>query len=259
MAAVTTFDGLLARISNEYDETFHTYGENSAGRGRLTSGTADITCVQFGWSKAVPGSLPTGVTAYIPVEIALNMSVGTVGHILVAEMINLGNINMNGGSFTDGAAMPTRTELGQSNQIPSPILAVATTALNATPGTYAVTYTDQSGNTGNSTGTLTPAASSVVGSAALLPLAAGDWGAIDITNATKPGAGTTPSGVITFYGVIPLAFVPVAVSIASVEDTINSGIIRRLGSSAQIGYFWLGTSSGPIQAFTGYTRMVGDS
>lgn len=260
MAAVTTFDALLARISNEYDETFVWWGDATS---KNTTANTGVNIYRFGDVKAVPGSLPTGVTAYIPTEISTLVSgSATTGMILFAEQIDLGHLDISGasGTFTDGSAMPTRTELGSSIQIASPILAEVTTALNATPGTYTVTYTNQSGTGSRVTSATTPTNSAALRSAGFLTLSTtttNDTGCVDITAAAR-AAGTTPTGVIKFWGLIPIALTPFSANFHFDEDLINSGLIRRLPASASIGIFFVSSASTATSGM-GHIRMVGDS
>lgn len=258
MAAVTTFDGLLARISSEFDETFYLYQETIAARLRTTTATGDAHVARAAYCKTVP-TMPAGVSSYIPVEAHIGAQTGGAVSVLIAELINLGSLDISGasGTFTDGSAMPTRTELGTSTVMAGAVIAEVTTILNATPGTYTITYVDQDGNGAETTAAATPTASATVGSAGFVRLNTTDWGVRDITAAAR-AAGTTPTGVIQFWGVIPISMTAVVASTPVVDDLIGSGMIRRLPASAKIGAFALTTSNNAC-ALLGAIRMVGDS
>ena len=120
--------------------------------------------------------------------------------LMCGKLINLGNINMNTGTYTSGSSMPTNTIAGLSlTTSATHIMAVVTTALTATTPTLTITYTDQGGNTGQ-TATLVLPTSPVIDTTFLVSphLANADSGVRAITACTK-SAGT--AGVITFYGV----------------------------------------------------------
>lgn len=257
MAAITTFDGLLARISNEFDSTDIIYSQWPNTLSSVTSTTGPVLAFRH-YMQAVPSPLPTGVTAYIPTEMSLVLGAGAGTWFMLAEMIDLGSINISGasGTFTDGNAMPTRTELGISQQVWGPIYAEVTTGLNSAPGSLTVTYTNQAGTPSQSTGALALTAGAIIARCGgFLKLAAGDVGAVDITAASR-SIGTTPTGVIHFYGIIPVSMTNVVVGTSIVEDIISSGVVRRLPAGAQLGLF---TGIGTVSTLSGFVRMVGDS
>jgi hypothetical protein len=178
--------------------------------------------------------------------------------MLVAELINLGSLNISTNVFTDGSAMPTRTELNASNATASPIIAEITTALNATPGNVTVTYVDQDGNTAEATTAQALPVSGPIHDAGYIALNGQDWGARDITTATRTG-GTTPTGTVKFWGLLPLALIsstPVAQQAVKANLLTGDFNLSRLGAGATIGVF---SNSSATRAMLGDVYFIGDS
>jgi hypothetical protein len=154
--------------------------------------------------------------------------------------------------------MPTVTELGTSRVMASAVIAEVTTALNATPGSLQITYTDQDGNTSQSNTAVALTASAVVGTCAFVNLAAGDTGVRDISAATR-SAGTTPTGVIKFWGLVPIALVSTALG----DNPEKMNLITqnfnpiRLGAGDVVRVF--PTVSATAKRVFGMINLVGDN
>ena len=220
-----------------------------------------ISWQKIGYTRAFPTPLPGGVTGYVVTEVATGISGTAVGSVLVAKLVNFGNLDISGasGTWTDGSQMPTVTELGASVQVASSIMGVVTTSLNATPGTFTVTYVDQNGNAAEACAAITPTASTLAGSGGIIRLNSGDWGARDITTAARQ-AGTTPTGVITFYGLIPICMIPCHNTTAGVitKQNVLSGLMNayRFGAGDTIGFFATGNAS---KGLMGHLTVLGDN
>lgn len=256
MAAITTVQGLLSRISNQYDKTVNVYLDNSTTRTTvLNSQTYAPTAPRIGYIESNPSSFETGVTAYMPTEI--NMSSSTGMPAVFCEMIDMGSLNLGTNTFTDGAAAPTRTYLGTSRQLPMQLWIECTTALNATPGNVTFTYVDQDNNTAEASTSQAATASATRGSGSFATLNSTDWGVLDITTASQSG-GTTPSGVIKFWGLIPISYFFINVNniVSTIDIFPENGNFTRLGSSAQLGLISFGTTT--ASSAYGFIRMVGD-
>lgn len=204
-------------------------------------------------------SLPSGVTNYIPTRVSAFSQQGSNWALLFAWLIDLGSINISGasGTFTDGSAMPTVTEAGVSRVMDSAMIAVVDTALNATPGTLTVTYTDQDGNS-QTTAAHTMVASSIAGSASPMRLVSPDTGVRDITAAAR-AAGTTPTGVVRFYGVIPITTIsPFQSSTVYCENLVGPSGFNpvRQGGSALLGIFALNNTA--AKTVIGCVDFLGD-
>lgn len=196
--ALSTFDAILARVAAGFWASESCLSEQAAAV-TSTLFTGQNMPAHLGVNiRAFPTPLPTGVTAYIPTRLLQQTS--TNYGFIWARLVNLGNLDLAAPTFTDGSAFPSVTEAGVSRSESGPILAEVTTVLNATPGSITVTYVDQDGNTAEATASHTLTASAAVGTCGFMGLVAGDWSARDITTATRTG-GTTPTGVITFWGV----------------------------------------------------------
>lgn len=232
---ITTYDDLVARISNEFDDQLVGVNNYSVAKSTVWQSPGGPIAAADLCILTPTKSLPSGVSAYIPTEVLVVHPVQGLA-ILIAELVDLGSIDISGasGTFTDGSDMGTREEGGAaSSNVYSSVWMEATTALNANPGTLVVTYVDQDGNTAAASPSMTLTGSSVAGSGSWLLLNNPDIGVRDITAAVRSG-GTSPSGVIKFWGVKPLALVPSSGPNAAPYSLLNNGIIRRLPAGAII-------------------------
>jgi hypothetical protein len=227
-----------------------------ANRVGIHSTTPVQNMQRAGHTKAIP-AMPSGVTAYMPCKAWIHSTQNAP--MLVGRIVDLGSLDISGasGTFTDGAVMPTVTELGESRQVSGPVICEVTTALNATPGTFTATYEDQDGNTGQVSPAATLTASAPIGSAGLLPMLAGDHGVLDISNAAR-AAGTTPTGVIKFWGVMDAVIWPASsAAVAMGFDYINEGVIYKWDEAGTtIGAFMLGVVT--AARMSGSIQFVGD-
>lgn len=261
--AITSYNDLIARIGGNYWLSQPLWGEQTATVTSTISGSdfASVATARLGEGKALPSGLPTGVTSYIPTRVTSAVSVAGQS-ILICKMVNLGSLDISGasGTFTDGSAMPTVTELGVSRQIASPVLMEVTTVLNATPGTITITYVDQDGNGAETTAGHVLTASVAVRSVGTVLLNSTDWGASDITAAARSG-GTTPTGVIKFWGIIPISFMsgsPGLAGMTVLDNLLTSGFSwLELGAGDTYGAFVTGNTS--AKSIIGDLFFVGDS
>jgi hypothetical protein len=194
---LATVDDILARCAAGFElrENF-AVDQRIANTGLLPNFAQSIQ-----YRYTVP-TMPSGVSAFIPSEIDLASSTLN-GYFTVAKAINLGSLNISTNVFTDGSSMPTVTELGVSRVVAGGMIAVVEVALNATPGSLSVTYVDQDGNAAEASPVTAMTASSTVESGGVVPLNSPDWGVRDVTTAARTG-GTTPTGTVRFYGLIPI-------------------------------------------------------
>lgn len=218
---VKTYQDLVKREVDGYWHTQRMYGEVSSTT-TSTVISVDLLAIQRMMDTiTMINPLPSGVTGYILSRIyGLACSTSSIG-VIIAKAIDMGNINIGTNVFTDGSSMPTETCLGVSKKLASPIFMEVTTALNATPGSLTLTYKDQDDNTAESTSAMTLTASVASQSTGIAILNTGDYAATDITNAVQSG-GTTPSGVIKFWGLIPLYIGPCGYNTAQVGIDVNT-------------------------------------
>lgn len=265
MATVQSLDDIFARIGGGYTKTQQVWGEQSGSPGgNVFSAQNNSWCIT-GWSDDMPGSLPTGVTAFIPASVFLhtNTSGGAGLPVIVAKAIELGSFNVGTNTFTDGSAMPTQTVGGNSLQIASPVMAEITTVLNGTPGSITITYVDQSGNASETTAAAALSGSAAVGSCGFIPLNTGDWGVRDISAAARTG-GSSHSGVIRFWGLVPFFTAPFGlIGSSSIAQPIHVDMLTgkmnfmRLGVNDKIRVFCV--NAGVPRAVLGCIQFVGDS
>ena len=213
---------------------------------------------KMGFTKVLPSPLPSGVTAYLVTRLFVTSTNIDVS-MLFGKLVDMGSLDISSNVFTDGSAMPTVTALGSSRVLASPIFVEVTTGLNATPGSLSVTYIDQDGNTAEATTAQAMGASSVAKSAGVAILNSTDWGARDVTTAART-AGTTPTGVVKFWGVIPLGLfimTPQVDGISFVVDLTNNKCNQfRFGAGDTLGGFVLGTIA---KSVLGSIYIVGDN
>ena len=253
-----SYDEFIKRISDGYWMQQPIWGEIATTTTGTFLANNQFSIQKIGFTKNLP-TLPSGVTNYICTRMFIACSVFDVG-FLFAKIIDFGNLNIAGPTFTNGVAMPTVTELGASNQIASAVLVEVTTALNATPGSLQITYVDQDGNTAEANTAQAMTASSVKNSVGWAILNGTDWGVRDITGATRTG-GTSPTGVVQFWGLIPLAFMgtgQTSAGITPVENLLTSGFnpVRLGGGDVLAGFC---TSSTSVRGLFGSLYFVGDN
>lgn len=206
----------------------------------------------------MPSSLPSGVSGFIPTRFTVTSS-NNLGAIYLCRLVNLGSLNISTNTFTDGSAMPTVTELNTSRAMSGIVLIEVTTVLNATPGNLQITYVDQDGNTAESNTAQAFAASAAVGSIGVVTLNSGDTGVRDITNAQRT-AGTTPTGVITLWGVIPLAIVHnVATGQGETVDLLTTRFAPQFWGTSDEVYALVGSVTAANTVCHGVINFVGDS
>jgi len=260
--ALDTHNKILARWAAGFGALDIITGEQQASAALSLLGTGGL----FGTLIAMqdmPGALPTGVTSFIPLSAHGALSTG--GSILIARMTKFGELDISGasGTFTDSDAAPTLTELGVSRQTPlCPLIHVKNT-INATPGSFTFTYTDQDGNTGNVSNsfTITASANTKLCQVPTLTSTSGDTGIIDITAASRTG-GTTPTGVLEFWGMAPIGRMSLVGSTGVcgeyadfLLDQIN---LVKLGINEKIGFMLMIQPASFTGAFVGAIHMLGD-
>jgi len=212
---LTTIDAIVKRVGDGFCLVEQIIKDLPATATTVFTGGGATSYVVGGYT--VP-SMPSGVSAFIPTQI-IPISAGTL-RLWAFKVIDLGSLSLATPTFTDGSAMPTVTELGVSRQIAGPVIAEVETAFNATPGNFTVTYVDQDGNGAETIASTALTASATVGSVSALPLNSPDWGVQDITTATRTG-GTTPSGVVRFWGCIPLGYCLTGLNAAGNPTVMN--------------------------------------
>ena len=199
--ALTSMDGYFSQVGANKTAIRPFSVETTATT--ATMHTGQVSIYQNMGLISVMDSLPSGVTSFKLVGGRCRAS--TAGFYTVAKMVDLGNLTLATPMFVDsGNTMPTLTE-GNTSRVTSGAMFMETTvAFNATPGSFTVTYVDQDGNTAEASASTALTASVAIGTMAPLVLNSNDVGVRDVTDATRTG-GTTPSGTIKFWGVIPLA------------------------------------------------------
>lgn len=253
MTAIVNHNEIIERITTGYSSLEPINGNYPTARASLLTG--GLRGYRGFFSPTVPSSLPTGVTAYLPTQVhGASSLLGTgIGYY---HMINLGNLDLSTNTFTAGSTMGTTTFGGQTVSRSGILWAEVTTATNATPGNLDVTYVDQDGNTAEAIATAVITGSAVVGDGGFVRLAGPDCAVREVTTASQ-SAGTSPTGVITFWGLIPIGGTVVSGAHGGmVIDLFNKRPLYRLPANAVTGGLVLGsTGAGGLE---GSIRFVGD-
>lgn len=215
----------------------------------------------FGMLRPMPGSLPTGITSFIPNMVTFSVGLGTTQGLIIGKLVRLGQLDLSTPTFTadptTSGAMPTITELGVSRQVHSALYIRVKTVLNATPGSMSVTYVDQDGNASETTALTALTASCAVGTTGMVTLNTGDTGVRSISTATRTG-GTTPTGVVEFYGILPWKILTGLGSALSIEGTYGAGFSNiKLGAGESLGIIHHGSIT--ARTICGYITYIGDS
>jgi hypothetical protein len=245
---IASIDTLITEKCAGYSKLENYYTQFQAAKtATLFTGNLLQRCLMDARIGTLP-TLPGGKTYYMPTYIDLTGSVNNATYTL-ARLTSFGSLNIATPTFTDGSAAPTITEGGVSRQIPSAILAVCTTGLNATPGSITVTYRDQDNNTAETTASIALTASVVAGTAGFLNLNGTDWGAVDITAATRTG-GTSPTGVIEFFHVWPICQLttPGTTSMIAVKNFLtDDSLLFKFAAGEKIAIIGTGTGARGLQ------------
>lgn len=254
--ALRTYNNFIARGAADFILSQPMWGEMQTA-GNVSFGDNIQLQMNAAVTKALP-SLPSGVTSYIPLRF-MGYATNNTSQFLLAKVFVMGSLDISSNVFTDGSQYPTVTEAGVSRQIFGPIIACVTTVLNALPGTLTVTYVDKDNNSAETSVAGTPTASAVVNSSGFVRLNAGDIGAIDVTNAARSG-GTTPTGVITFYGVIPIGFMGSVVSAAGLLGNFLTDTICpiRLGAGDVLSLINIPRNNAYTGAVVGNLHIIGE-
>lgn len=260
MPSVASFNDMVNRIGGNYFVNQPIYGEITAGTTGDFFGGGSGTVQRVGNTPALP-ALPAGVSGYIPLVVDMGSSSTGFANLL-CKAVDLGSFDIGAattGVFTDGSAMPTATIMNTaSTSYASAVLAEVTTALAGTQTVVTVTYTNQDGTAGRTSGVATPTTGAAVRSVSFVTLTAPDWGVRDITAVSRVSS-SGPTGVIKFWGVIPISFQsnPIA-SGPVVDNLLTSGInLVRLGGSDVLRTFVFGDAN--VKNIIGNVYILGDS
>jgi len=255
MATLRSFNDFTARVGNGFYNQAHFSVEVDTA----TSGTL-MSAQQFQSIQKTPlihklPALPSGVTGYRLTGATVYSSV-TATYQLV-KLVNFGSLNIATPAFTAGVSMPTVTEAGVSRQISSPILAEVTTTLNATPGSITLNYVDQDGNASEAITAIAMTGNCIAKSCGFIVLNGTDSAARSISSVTRTG-GTTPTGVVNFWGVVPYAFVTVVAtsSMATVNLLTCNPAPPLLAADDELYLLTLGATG--VRRLTGTLHFVGE-
>jgi hypothetical protein len=205
MATLRSFNDFVARVGNGFYNQAHFSVEVDTATSSVLFGAQSQAIQKTPLIHKLP-TLPSGVTGYRLVGATLYSSQAATYQLV--KLVNFGSLNIATPAFTAGVSMPTVTEGNISRQTSSPILAEVTTTLSATPGSLALNYVDQDGNASEAITAIALTGSTVARSCGFVVLNGTDSAAKSVSSVTRTG-GTTPTGVVNLWGVVPYAFVTV--------------------------------------------------
>jgi hypothetical protein len=140
------------------------------------------------WNDALSYTVPTGYDLNCIQFDGLDNVNG--GAVRAANKLSFGSFVLSTGVFTDGSAWTLP-------KFASKLSVYVTTIVGATNDTITITYTNQAGTTGRTASVILK--SNVVGERIDVPLQAGDFGVIDVTNVTQSFAEAGAINVEGFY------------------------------------------------------------
>lgn len=201
-----------------------------------TTTSGRVTVQRLNISPQIP-SLGSGVQGFIASNISMYNDDAFTGMIVGIEYL-LGSLNVGTGVFTDGVTMPTKTVRGAAIQTAAGLaFATIRTTLNAATPTLTVTFTDETGTTGQTCQVGLPTNSLANSGFFLQPtFTTGSIGIRDVTGMTI-SAGS--AGVIDIYGVLPLYMGFTNTSLHSTNLLSNFNVPYLIEASEQIGFYRL--------------------
>lgn len=241
MPSLLTQEAVVVRACNGFSKTVPIYGSSPGGtQSLLVAAGAASNWRRGGFVKGPPSVLETGVSEYLVTNVDAFCTLGAQP-ILIAEVFNMGTLDIGANTFVDGVAAPTVKEAGVTRQVPLMLFAEVSNAAGLTGSSNQITFTyvNQDGTGGRIPVTQTLTNTSPRYSIGVPVLQSPDTGVLDITAASRP-AGTTPGGTIDFLGIRPIYHVG-AVSGFS-HAPLNEGVPYRLAAGANVGVF-LGTTT----------------
>lgn len=248
LAAQVHADRYATRLVDNHIRSTRSNPLSGAGAAVLTSNGPTI--------RAVPNPLPSGAAAYIPEAIEI-MSSNAGGPYLLYEAFLLGTIDTSGsGTFTDGTTFPVRKALGANRQLSGPVLLECATDM-VSQRTITLTYVNQDGTSGRTSAGHAVTVNALKNSTGIVVLQAGDVGVQDVTAVAISG-GTSPTGTIRLWGILPIALVPGAFGLPMLtKNLIAEGVVRRLGAGSELRILRFGTQS--AERAIGQLRFIHDT
>lgn len=254
---LTTTNQVQGRTWAGYSKRVPVYGNWPASSFNvLNAGVAASLMRRGAFLQGPPSSLETGVSGgYLLTKIQIVSTLSVP--FTLAEIFDMGTVDLATGIFTDGVAAPSRKQGGGSaTTLPLwPILEIDTTTASTATRTLRLGYTDMSGNAKVTTAP-TIAASSSKWSCGVPILASGDLHVQDITSAVCTG-GSSPSGIVRVWGLSPIYDGLLSPGAAAPNiNVLNEGVVARVPAGAKVGLF---VHTNSALAMQGTVTWVGDT
>lgn len=241
-SVLNSFDTLIASSSANGPLLRSYYSRLSATTAaNITSGY--VTAQRYPSPLIMPASFGTGITGAVFPYIRMVNEDGNTAIVCGIEY-NLGTLTISGNTFADGVAMPTKTIRGSSIVTATQMAFLQVSAnLTATTPVITITYTDQSGNTGN-TATMTLPTNATLNSAFNITphLANGDTGIRDITNMSTD-VGTAGSLVVRGLLVLNVSNNSTGAMCGSQDPLTVPHLMWKAEASENIAFYRLGNTA----------------
>ncbi len=252
IGAITSYDGIInaraggnatdvaftkvsvTTVASSWHALFDAGGAPPAGSFTSTPGAAPTNATTGALAPGLPttsGSvnnylLTFGFTSASQINMA----------ILADLLVQVGSVAVNNGTATISSTALTRYTGGAGVLVTFEV----TTILSGTSaGTFTMSYTDQGGNSGQTSASQTLTISAAVGrlqpiaTGPFMPLLAGDFGVQAVANIISSGA-TATTGVLALHMYYPLAMVPGVVASGYIErdSTIQIDGLAQIQSTS---------------------------
>ena len=260
--AITTQDGLVSALGTA-QRLIQVKANVTAVSGRMCAlwsgaGQPGVGSVTLGQAAAgvVPLDSDTGFQTFTNPGAGSSYLAGVSGISAVSGLLVIWDNVWRWGS--GGSGWVVTTTIAQNTTAPAALtrpdstgagteawfLTLAT--LGAGAATPVLSYTDESGNAGSTTGTLGYSAASVIGSMYQFPLAAGDSGVRSVQSLTLTTSMTSGTAAICIMRRV--ASIPCVANVGFKYDAFDLGMPLISNDAAlMIGSQAASTSSGPIQ------------
>jgi hypothetical protein len=206
-----------------------------AAAGSAAGAACDVTT-----TGALKWNNPASGASYAARLLAAADIVGTlyVYDRLVHTSALVGNLNT--AQTVASATLPARPD---TNGAQTELFMEVYTAIGATPTTVTCSYTDQDGNTGNTSGAGTVGASLPAGALVPIPLASGDSGVRAVASLTL-AASTGTAGNLGITIARRIADIPItAANIGMLQDPFQNGLAQIYNSACLWFVFLIGTGT----------------
>lgn len=220
--------------------TWSAFARDAGVPGALTYSNIPGAVMNRANAGAWPLTNPVNPDKKYLLNMGVNHATGTNIALLVDLLVTAGNISAN---LNTSQAINTPALTRYTDGVGVMMTLEVTTAVGSTASNVTITYTDNAGNTGNSTGAIAMTASAIasrlqpVAAGPFITLAAGDLGVRSVQ--TVQFSAAMGAGVCALHLYKPLIFVPTLLTTAFVEKSspsmMSSLLELPVGTDNQLG------------------------